>query len=211
MIISNNHYMLVGWYIIVIFLSLFAKANCRGMGVGSGAKAPKILKFDIFLPNFLQKYCFLSFEWWKCNFTTSGPSCKIINGPTLENPLLAIPCKNIFGPPLENPLLAPPFKKILPAPMFSGTCSSVEMLTGYTARESLGTPAISCGIPEKRARGSQRFTFISNFKCLYKNPGKLWETARKGAQWANVITHWRGNQPDTEREGLQIMSAAQNW
>ena len=63
MIILNNHYMLVGKYIFVIFLSLFVKANFRGTGAGSGAMAPRILKFDIFLPNFLQKYCFLSFEW----------------------------------------------------------------------------------------------------------------------------------------------------
>jgi len=63
MIILNNHYMLVGKYIFVIFLNRFVKANFRGMGVGSGAKAPSILKFDIFLPNFLQKFCFLSFEW----------------------------------------------------------------------------------------------------------------------------------------------------
>jgi len=76
MIILNNHYMLVGKYIFVIFLNRFVKANFRGMGVGSGAKAPSILKFDIFLPNFLQKFCFLSFEWWKCNFTTSAPPAK---------------------------------------------------------------------------------------------------------------------------------------
>ena len=70
------------------------------------------------------------------------------------------------------------------------------------ARESLGTPAISGRIPEKRARGSQRFPFISNFKRLYKNPGKLWETAREGTQWENVIAHRGGNQPDTERGGV---------
>jgi len=144
MIILNNHYMLVGKYIFVIFPSFYLKANFRGMGVGSGAMAPRILKFDILLPSFSfrQKYCFPSFEWLKCNFTTSGPSCKIILGPPLENPLLAIPCKNIFVPPLENPLLALPWKKMLPAPMFRGTCSSVEMLKGFMARESLGTPGL---------------------------------------------------------------------
>jgi len=94
--------MLVGKYIFVIFLSLFVKASFRGMGVGSGAKAPRILKFDIFLWIFLQKYCFLSFEWRKCNFNTSGPSCKNIFCPPRKNPLLAIPCKNIFGPLLEK-------------------------------------------------------------------------------------------------------------
>ena len=127
MIILNNHYMLVGKYIFVIFPSFYLKANFRGMGVGSGAMAPRILKFDILLPSFSfrQKYCFPSFEWLKCNFTTSGPSCKII-----------------LGPPLENPLLALPWKKMLPAPMFRGTCSSVEMLKGFMARESLGTPGL---------------------------------------------------------------------
>jgi len=49
MIILKNNYMLVGKYIFVIFLSLFAKANFRGMGIGSGAKAPRILKLNIFL------------------------------------------------------------------------------------------------------------------------------------------------------------------
>jgi len=63
MIIFKNNYMLVGKYFFIIFLSFFVKANFWGMGVGSGAKAPRILKFDIFLSFFLQKYCFLSFEW----------------------------------------------------------------------------------------------------------------------------------------------------
>ena len=58
--------------------------------------------------------CFLFFESRKYNFATFCPS----------------PCKNIFGPPLENPLLAPPWKKI-PAPMFRGSCSSIEILKGY--------------------------------------------------------------------------------
>jgi len=62
MIILKNNYMLVGKYIFVIFLSLFAKANFRGMGIGSGAKAPRILKLNIFLRNVSQKYCFLCFK-----------------------------------------------------------------------------------------------------------------------------------------------------
>jgi len=37
-----------------------------------GAKDPCILKFDIFLLNFYQKNCFISFEWLKLNFTTSS-------------------------------------------------------------------------------------------------------------------------------------------
>jgi len=63
-------------------------------------------------------------------------------GPSLEKNSFGAgsPCKNIFGPPLVNPLLAPLWKKILSAPMFRGTCSSTEMLKGYMARESLGTP-----------------------------------------------------------------------
>jgi len=44
------------------------------------------------------------------------------------------PGKSTFGPCLE---------KILPAPIFRGTCSSNEMLKGYMARESLGTPALN--------------------------------------------------------------------
>jgi len=43
---------------------------------------------------------------------------------------------------LENPLLALAWKKIFPVPMFRGTCSSTEMLKGYMARESFGTPAL---------------------------------------------------------------------
>jgi len=42
-----------------------------------------------------------------------------------------LPGKSTFGPCLE---------KILLALMFMGTCSSTEMLKGYMARESLGTP-----------------------------------------------------------------------
>ena len=38
--------------------------------------------------------------------------------------------------------------------------------------------ALSYIIPGKRARGTQRFTSVNNFKRLYKNPVKLWEAAR---------------------------------
>jgi len=48
------------------------------------------------------------------------------------------PGKPSFGPCLE---------KILPAPIFRSTCSSTEMLKGYMARESLGTPVIDDIIP----------------------------------------------------------------
>jgi len=44
-----------------------------------------------------------------------------------------LPGKSTFDPCLE---------KILLALMFRGTCSSTEMLKGYMARESLGTPAV---------------------------------------------------------------------
>jgi len=50
--------------------------------------------------------------------------------------------QNIFGPTLENHLLVPPWKKMLPAPIFRGTCSSIQTLKGYMARESLGTPGL---------------------------------------------------------------------
>jgi len=46
-------------------------------------------------------------------------------------------------------------------------------------------------ILEKRARGAQRFTFINNFKCLCKTPGKLRETGRSRAQGENIIAHRR--------------------
>jgi len=49
----------------------------------------------------------------------------------------------MFGPPLENPLLASPWKIGLPVPIFRGTCSSIKMLKGYMARESLGTPDLA--------------------------------------------------------------------
>ena len=39
--------------------------------------------------------------------------------------------------------LGPCLEKILPAPMFRGTCPSIEMLKGYMAWESLGTPGLS--------------------------------------------------------------------
>jgi len=59
---------------------------------------------------------------------------------------LAVSGENIdllLWPPLENPLLAPPWKNFLLAPMFRGACSSIEMLKGYMARESLRTPGIA--------------------------------------------------------------------
>ena len=52
------------------------------------------------------------------------------------------PLQNIFGLTLENILVVPPWKKMLPAPMFIGTCSSIQTLKGYMARESLRTPAL---------------------------------------------------------------------
>jgi len=39
-----------------------------------GAKAPWILKCDVFVLNFWKKDCFLSLEWTKCNFTTVVPT-----------------------------------------------------------------------------------------------------------------------------------------
>jgi len=124
-IIFKNHCMLVGKYIFVIFLSLFIIRSFRGMGFGSGRQGhTKILKFDIFPSIFAKKGCFLSFEWWKRNFTTFGHPYKIF---------LARPRKSTIGPFLE---------KIPPVAMFRGTCSSIEMLKRCTDRESLGTPGL---------------------------------------------------------------------
>jgi len=56
--------------------------------------------------------------------------------------------------------------------------------SGHVIRKGeLEDLALSGRIPGKRARGAQRFTFINNVKRLYKNPGKLWETARNKTQW----------------------------
>jgi len=57
------------------------------------------------------------------------------------HPCTPTSCTIVPGKPTFGPCL----KKILPAPIFSGTCSSTEMLKGYTARESLGTPVLSRG------------------------------------------------------------------
>ena len=72
--------------------------------------------FQRFWPDFNKS------KLWRCTFTPCTPAS--------------------YTTALENPLLALAWKKILPAPMFRGTCSSAEMLKGYMARESLGTPAI---------------------------------------------------------------------
>jgi len=82
----------------------------------------------------------------------------VSNGENVILPLLAPPEKHIwpipgkstsghflqkyFWPTPGKPTIGPPWKNILPAPMVRGTCSSIEMLKGYMARESLGTPAL---------------------------------------------------------------------
>jgi len=120
MVIFKNHYMLIVKYIFVIFLSLFVKRNFRGMGIGRGVKGP--WDFEIFPSNFLQKIVFLD---------SSGENVIL--------PLLALPAK-IFWPTPRKSTIGPTLKKIFPGPMFRGTCSSVAMLEGYMARESLGIP-----------------------------------------------------------------------
>jgi len=122
-IIFKDHYMPIGKCIFAIFLSLFATRSFRGMGVGRRAEAATgfwnlTFSYHIFLKVFL-----------------------VLSGENLIFPLLTS-LQTYFGPPLENLLLTRPWKKILLALMFRGTCSSIEMLKGYTDRESLGTPVI---------------------------------------------------------------------
>jgi len=76
--------MLISKYIFVSFLSLFVIKSFRGMGVWDEGKAPRVLKFDIFPSNFLQKKLFSQFRVVKMKFCDFWP-----------------PCKNIFGQPLD--------------------------------------------------------------------------------------------------------------
>jgi len=92
----------------------------RGMGVGS--KAPRILKSDIFPSIFAKKVVFL-----------------VSSGEKVILPLLAIPTNYFWSTP-GNSTIGPSLKKILPASMFRGTCSSIKMMKGYMARESLENP-----------------------------------------------------------------------
>ena len=121
-IICKNHYMLISKYIFVIFLSLLIINSFRGMAPEGKTRPPRILKFDVFPSNFCKK-CFLNFETWNEIFPLLAPAEMF--WPT--------PGKNTFGPCLE---------KMLPAPVFRCACSSIEMLMGYMARESLGTPGL---------------------------------------------------------------------
>jgi len=78
----------IGKYIFVIFLSLFVKKIFRGMDIGRGPRASRILKFSH------QTFCeklFSLFRVVKMLFCHFWPSLQ-----------------KYFGPPLENPLLAPP-------------------------------------------------------------------------------------------------------
>jgi len=67
----------------------------------------------------------------------------VSSGENVILPLLATLKKYCWPSPWKIsywPLLV---KKILMAPMFRGTCSSVEMLKGYTERDSWGTPELN--------------------------------------------------------------------
>ena len=120
----KNHYMLIDKYIFVIPSACLSWEVLGTWASKRGPTPPSILKLDIFSSCFCKKGCFLSFEWWKCNFATFGP------------------CKNVFDPPLENPLLALPWKKSKSSTHVKGTCSCIEIPKRYMARESLGTPAM---------------------------------------------------------------------
>jgi len=69
----KNHYMLIVKYIFVI-PSAFLSQEVLGTWASQRGPTPlRILKLDIFSSYFYKKGCFLSFEWWKCNFATFGP------------------------------------------------------------------------------------------------------------------------------------------
>jgi len=63
---------------------IFVIKSFRHVGAGGEGKPPRILKFDIFPSIICTKSCFLTFEWWKCNFATFGPFCKTIFGQPLD-------------------------------------------------------------------------------------------------------------------------------
>ena len=76
--IFKNHHTLIGKYIFVIFLSLFVIRSFVGMGVGKGGQSsPGFWNLTFSHQIFCKKGCCLSFEWWKCNFSTSGHPAKI--------------------------------------------------------------------------------------------------------------------------------------
>ena len=59
---------------------------------------------------------------------------------------------------------------------------------------------------QENAQRVPRVTFISHFKRLYKNPGKLWEAARSRRQWEDIIIHWGpGKSWYTERESVAYL------
>ena len=69
-------------------------------------------------------------------------------------------------------------------------------LLGYlTHKQGLEDLALCGRFPGNSAGGTQRFTFIKNFKLLYKNLEKLWEAARSRTNWGNITVHRGMDQP----------------
>jgi len=121
-IFFKYHYILIGKYIFVIFLSLFAIRSFRGMGSEGGPRPPQDFEIWHFPITFFEG-CFV-FEQWNLNFATFSSPATIF---------LALPWKIHYWPL--------PGKKISGA-QFRGSCSSIGMLKGYMDRESLRTPAL---------------------------------------------------------------------
>jgi len=110
------------------------------------------LKFDIFPSNFLQKVvslvssgeneilalldpCInLLAHHWKIHHWLSG-----------KNTSGKVPGKSTGKAPGKRPTTGKSIigclGKVLPAPIFRGTCSSIEILKEFMARECLGSPA----------------------------------------------------------------------
>jgi len=60
------------------------------------------------------------------------------------------PLQKYFWPTPRKSTIDPFLEKIPPALMFRGTHSPIEMLKGYTDKESLGTPDVEDGIGTKK-------------------------------------------------------------
>jgi len=82
-IIFKIHYTLISKYIFVIFLSLSVIQSFRAWEWEGRAKPPRILKFDIFPSNVLQKKLFSWFRVVKMKFCHFWPPCKYIFGQPL--------------------------------------------------------------------------------------------------------------------------------
>ena len=158
--------MLIGKYIFVIPSAFLSWEVLETWASKRGPTPPRILILDIFSSYVCKKGCFLSFEWWKCNFSTFGP---------LQKYFWPTPGKSTTGPFLK--------KNPNPAPMFRGTCSCIEILKGYMARESLGTPVLDnsgrycsvCKWQDKTEHELIKTTLISSFSYLNLGVEALFE------------------------------------